>query len=81
MSSEGKRDQMQIIEGTWKELSTRADEFRGRRLRLIVLPEEGNAFVDSKKLHEAAAQIIEEADKVERKPGKSSNDPPKTIFP
>jgi hypothetical protein len=28
------------IEGTWEELSARADEFAGHRLKLIVLPKE-----------------------------------------
>lgn len=29
----------QILEGTWEELSARAEEFKGHKLRLIVLPQ------------------------------------------
>lgn len=30
---------LQVIEGTWEEIQARAAELRGRRLRVIVLPE------------------------------------------
>jgi hypothetical protein len=29
-----------IVEGTWEEVASRADEFRGQRVRLLVLPRE-----------------------------------------
>lgn len=32
-------EQLQEFEGTWEELAQHAEEFNGRRLRLVVLPE------------------------------------------
>jgi hypothetical protein len=34
--------QLLELEGTWEEIAARASEFEGRRVRLIVLPEEGS---------------------------------------
>lgn len=34
---------LEVFEGTWAELSARAEEFKGRRRRLMVLPKEAEA--------------------------------------
>ena len=75
--------QIEVLEGTWEELSTHAEEFKGRKLRLIVLPEEAEAtgaLTDEQKLREIAARLRAEADNLEREPGKPSSDPYQTAF-
>jgi hypothetical protein len=57
----------QVLEGTWEELSSHADEFKGHKLRLIVLPD--NIGTDQKTLHEAGLRLLEEGDTLERVPG------------
>ena len=57
----------QVLEGTWEELSTHAEEFKGHKLRLIVLPD--NIGTDQKTLQETGLQLLEEADNLERVPG------------
>ncbi len=49
------------IEGTWDEISAHASRFAGRRLRLIVLPEESQAPSESREplsLEEKIAGIV-----------------------
>lgn len=74
---------LEVIEGTWEELSAHAEEFKGRKLRLIVLPTE----VESKRtvpsevaLHQTASRLFAEADTLAREPGKPSQDSYKTAF-
>lgn len=57
----------QVLEGTWEELSTHAEEFKGHKLRLIVLPDD--IGTDQKTLQATGLQLIEEADNLERIPG------------
>lgn len=74
---------LQVLEGTWEELSAHAEEFKGRKLRLIVLPEEAEAtgtLTDEQKLCEIAARLFGEADNIEREPGKPSSDPHEKAF-
>lgn len=73
----------EVFEGTWEELSARAEEFKGHRLRLIVLPQEAEAtgaISDVTPLLEVATRLFAEADTSEREPGKPSNDPQETAF-
>jgi len=35
-----------VIEGTWEEIASHASEFRGRRLRIQVLPQESQKSTD-----------------------------------
>ena len=68
----------EILEGTWEELAARAEEFRGRRLRLIVLPIEPKVtetVANEIGLQEAAKRLFTEADNIEREPGRPSSDP------
>jgi hypothetical protein len=68
---------LEILEGTWEELATHAEKFKGRRLRVIVLPLEAaatKASADQATLHETAIRLLSEADTIEREPGKPSND-------
>ena len=72
-----------VLEGTWEELAARADEFKGRRLRLIVLPEVKKAAditPDEMMLQETAVRLFAEADNIERAPGQTRNDARKTVF-
>ena len=74
---------LEVHEGTWEELSAHAEEFKGRKLRLIVLSEESEASgsrPDNASLHERAKQLFSETDSIEREPGRVSNDPHKIAF-
>ena len=65
---------LEVLEGTWEELAVRAEEFRGRRLRLIVLPTESEAtgtVADETTLQATAMRLFAEADNIERVPGRS----------
>ena len=35
----------QVLEGTWEEITLHAEELKGQRLRVVVLPEETNGTV------------------------------------
>ena len=68
----------EILEGTWDELAARAEEFKGRRLKLIVLPAEpevSGTAANETTLQEAARRLFTEADNIEREPGRPSSDP------
>ena len=39
----------QIIEGTWEEIAARADELRGKKLRVMVLATEAQVETDEEK--------------------------------
>lgn len=74
---------IEVIEGTWEELATHAEEFKGRKLRLIVLPEETkvtDASPDEEVLRETALRLFTEADDIERTPGETSSTPHKEAF-
>ena len=74
---------LEVFEGTWEELAARAETFKGRQLRLIVLPgaaETTESVTDEQRLREAAAQLFAEADRIERKPGTPSSDPYTATF-
>jgi hypothetical protein len=44
--------QQQVLEGTWEEIALHAQELSGRRLRVIVLPEESNGAAPGNALSE-----------------------------
>ena len=74
---------LEVFEGTWEELATYAETFKGRKLRLIVLPvaaETTASITDELQLREAAARLFAEADGIERAPGTPSSDPYKATF-
>lgn len=74
---------LEVIEGTWEELSARAEEFKGHKLRLIVLPPEvdtSKAVSGEDTLQQAAARLFTEADMLEREPGEPSHDPYENAF-
>ena len=74
---------IEMLEGTWEELAARAEEFKGRRLRLIVLPEGENApgtTPNEVVLRERAIRLFAEADNIERTPGETRHDPHKAAF-
>jgi hypothetical protein len=72
---------LEILEGTWEELSAHAEQLKGRRLRLIVLPQEaGEAVNDEMTLREETMRLLAEADSLSREPGKPSSDPYKKAF-
>ncbi len=76
-------ERLEVLEGTWEELAAHAEEFKGRKLRLIVLPAETTSVqhpADKTALREAAARLLSEADHLERGPGKPSADPYKATF-
>jgi hypothetical protein len=80
---ERKMARLEVFEGTWEELSARAEEFKGCKLRLIVLAKEAEASgvnTNEAALRETAARLFADADNVEREPGKSSSDPQKAAF-
>jgi len=58
----------QVYEGTWEEIADYADVLRGKRVRLVVLPQEA---VDDRtiSLRERALQLFEQTDALERVPG------------
>ena len=74
---------LEVFEGTWEELATHAETFKGRRLRLIVLPVAAattDNVADELRLREAAARLFAEGDGIEREPGTPSSDPYKAAF-
>jgi hypothetical protein len=74
---------LEVIEGTWEELTARSEEFKGRRLRLIILPtetEKNKAMIGETALHQAADRLFAEADALEREPGKPSQDSYENAF-
>ena len=74
---------LEVIEGTWEELTARAEEFKGRKLRLIVLPTEAENYTTipgEVELRQTAARLLLEADRLEREPGKPSQDSYKNAF-
>ena len=74
----------EVFEGTWEELAAHAEAFKGRKLRLIVLPgaaeTTASSGTDELRLREAAARLFAEADGIERAPGTPSSDPYKAAF-
>jgi hypothetical protein len=75
--------QPEVFEGTWEELAAYAEAFKGRKLRLIVLPVAAEATArgtDELRLREAAARLFAEADCIERAPGTPSSDPYKAAL-
>lgn len=74
---------LEVFEGTWEELAAHAETFKGRKLRLIVLPvvaETTENVTDETRLCETAARLFAEADRLEREPGPASSDPSKAAF-
>lgn len=74
---------IEVLEGTWEELSARAEEFKGRRLRLLVLPEETVTTAvtpDETVLRERAVWLFAEADNIERTFRATRHDPRKAAF-
>ena len=74
---------LEILEGTWEELSVHAEQLKGRRLRIIVLPQEtkgSNAGVDEVTLRETAMRLFAESDNITREPGKPSSDSQENTF-
>ena len=74
---------LEVLEGTWEELATQAGKFKGRRLRVIILPTEAKATeasTDQTTLRETATRLFTEADTIERAPGKLSSDPHEKAF-
>ncbi len=74
---------LEVIEGTWEELTARAEEFKGRKLRLIVLPmeaENNKTIPGEAVLHQAADWLFAEADRLDRESGKSSQDSYENAF-
>jgi len=52
---------LEVFEGTWEELTTHAETFKGRQIRLIVLPvaaETTASITDELQLREAAASAV-----------------------
>ena len=73
----------EVFEGTWAELAAYAEAFKGRQLRLSVLPVAAEATArgtDARRLREAAARLFAEADGIERAPGTPSSDPYKAAL-
>ena len=74
---------LEVHEGTWEELSAHAEEFKGRKLRLIVLPEDAEASAlapDDTALRDIAQRLFSEADNIERALGRASTDPHEVAF-
>jgi hypothetical protein len=75
---------LEVFEGTWEELAAHAEAFKGRKLRLIVLPVAAETTAardtDELRLRAAAARLFAEADSIERAPGTPSSDPYKAAF-
>jgi hypothetical protein len=74
---------LEVFEGTWEELAVHAETFKGRKLRLIVLPgaaDTTDSVPDERRLREAATRLFAEADCIEREPGTPSSDPYKAAF-
>ncbi|HET6384887.1 MAG TPA: hypothetical protein VFJ58_15950 [Armatimonadota bacterium] len=68
----------QILEGPWEDLLTHADELRGHRVRLIVLPADAPvaepAPSNQPALRERLQELLAEADRITREPGKPGGD-------
>ena len=74
---------LEVFEGTWEELAVHAETFKGRQLRLIVLPgaaDTTDSVPDEGRLREAAARLFAEADCIKREPGTPSSDPYTAAF-
>ena len=74
---------LEVFEGTWEELAVHAETFKGRKLRLIVLPVAAETIenvTDETRMREAAIRLFAEADRLEREPGTASSDPYKAAF-
>ena len=74
---------LEVFEGTWEELAAHAETFKGRKLRLIVLPVTAattESVTNEPGLREAAARLFAEADRIEREPGTPSSDPYTAAF-
>ncbi len=74
---------VEVFEGTWEELAAHAEAFKGRKLRLIVLPEgadTASAMPDEMRLRETALQLFAEADNAERIPRATHHELHKTVF-
>ncbi|MGE0825628.1 MAG: hypothetical protein AB7G75_02805 [Candidatus Binatia bacterium] len=74
---------LEILEGTWEELSAHAEQFKGRRLRLIVLPQKTgtpDVSVDEAELRATAIQLFAESDDITREPGKPRSDSQENTF-
>jgi hypothetical protein len=72
-----------VFEGTWEELAAHAEAFKGRKLRLILLPVAADTTArgtDELRLREVAARLFAEADSIERAPGTPSSNPYKAAF-
>lgn len=70
-----------VLEGTWEELAVHAETLKGKKSRLIVLPEEQVLNVPSQqKLHNRAARLLAATDSLQREPGKPSEDSCKKAF-
>jgi hypothetical protein len=57
------------VEGTWDELQAHAEDFRGHKLRLVVLPDSSEA--DDARQEEMTAAVLRmfaKADQLERSP-------------
>ena len=60
---------MKIVEGTWDELQAQADDFRGHKLRLLVLPDPPESDdARQTELTEAVTKMFARADQCERSP-------------
>jgi len=46
-----------VFEGTWEELAAHADQFKGKRLRVMVLPPEGKGETDGSRRRETVARL------------------------
>lgn len=74
---------VEILEGTWEELATHAEKFRGRKLRLMVLSTESGVTRTAEAqstFSQAAQRLFVEADNTEREPGTPSRDAHKKAF-
>ncbi len=72
--------QLEVLEGTWEELAVHAETLKGKKLRLIVLPQEEPDVSLPQQLHERAARLLAATDSLQREPGKPSDNPYKKAF-
>jgi len=69
---------MKIVEGTWDELQAQADDFRGHKLRLLVLPEPPEPDdARQAELTDAVTRMLARADQCERSAVPQASDPRK----
>jgi hypothetical protein len=66
-----------IIEGTWEEIALHARELRGKRMKVMVLPDEvGSTTPAARRPNEAALEAMPQADQIQEgmnpKPGSDS---------